>query len=497
MRNTIEFRTPKRILEKSYKLVKLECQEEARVVVASLLSNHLTYLEGLNSGLQPNDFPALSLLLYGGTGTGKSQLFKSLCASCGLQVITLDAANITATGFKGLNLNEALATAIQTCDSPDDFVNKGGVCIIDEIDKMATTNLEWAESNPQFSLLKLMEKDFTIIVNQKNEKELTIPTARILFVFTGAFSRLEESLRAKYQKTSVGFLKEAGTDEEYVDYLSLATTDDFISYGMLPELLGRIGSRCYLPQLTVEDYRQLIKGEGNSIIKLYSNLLGIHGVKLYISDNACIHISNQAKKLKQGARALAPIIHKLLEPAFSEIHNDLSITTVTIKEKDGELALQYGYKGKRHVFMNERNECLDQVIDFSGRLTGTNEIDYLVFTMLECSCICDKKTKECMYNLFKALLYYLKLEVNPEEQNYNSIIKLINCCEADVGEQSVLDVLMGETLKKDKPRTEELKTMQKCYSNYKEGTNRLIEKSIRNEVDRMKPVVYETLKNSK
>jgi len=477
----MQVKTPKEIIKEADKLVPLECQKDARLAVATLLSNFLTYLRGLDQGLEPNDMPALSMLLYGDTGTGKSHLFKNLCKACGLQVITLDAANISATGYKGINLDQALASALKTCDSPDSFYNYGGVCIVDEADKMAVTHPgEYVDFNTQFSFLKLMEKDFIFQTADGN-----IPTNRILFVFTGAFSRLEKALQSKYERSSLGFVSSKQECENEIEYLSLATMDDFEDYGMLPELMGRIGNIFYLPKLTENDYIELIKGDGNSIMKLYSNLLGIHGVEFKITDEACKVISRRAEEKKQGARALSPIIHQILEPAFSEIYDDESITSITIIAEGGEVEIIYGRDGVRQLTEVMTGKENLSSIDLSVKLNKSKSIDILVYEILSYSKLRDKHARDCMHNILRAMLYFLKLELNPDDQNFGSIIKLMNCVDSADPSKTVMDILMEDAYKRKASPQDEIEIMRSSYETYKQNSNPLIEKSIRAELNRM------------
>lgn len=469
----VKYLSQKELLNEAYKkLVPLNNQRSTCEAVASLISNHLTYLQGLEQGFKANELPSYSMLLIGRTGCGKSEIFKKIGSVCGLQVATVDATNLSAAGWKGLDLNDAIRNAINLTDNPKAFEHDGGIVIFDEIDKLAYNNPNYIEGNAQPNFLKLLEKDFVIQANTKESRVVNISTEKMLFVFTGAFSRLGKQLSIKYGKAkSIGFLSEECCDTCQEDYLQSATMKDLEEFGMLGELLGRIGSLQYIPPLTKEDYITLIKGDGNSLLMMYQNMFSIHGVAFSISDEACMLIGEKANEQPSGARSLFPIMREELRNAFSEIDEDYSITSVRLETRGNELQLEYGREGHRK-YLNKQENSTDVIyFDMKRRLTSESGIFSLCSELLEKSDIEEGITRVAFFYCMQAVCRYLALETNPEDQCFLSLIKLVKHLEDNESSESVFDILIEEVvmIKNNESDEEAFKrlTMKNFYELYK------------------------------
>lgn len=448
----VNYYTRKELEEKAAKtLVMLNNQRDAREQILSLLSNFLTYLKGLDAGFKPSELPFYSMFLISSTGCGKSELIKQIAGISGLQTAIVDASSMTAAGFKGVNVANAVKAAIDSVPNPNAFVEEGGVIIFDECDKLACTNPSYYESNPQANLLKLLERDHILQVDTKDSIPVSIKTERILFVFTGAFSRLEPVLKRKHQKNKeMGFLASSSNTTPKIDYMKYATLDDLCEFGMLRELIGRIGSLTYIPPLDEADYIKLIKGTGNSMQKIYKNMFKIHGVKFSITDDACTIIGQEAQTLGTGARALQPLLRKYLAAAFNEIDVNPNITTVCMTSVNNKIILNYDTAGIRtHSYIANTNApATDQ--DLSHYLKSETGIFFICNKLVEMSQLRSIDEKTAFFYLLQTICRYLSLETNKSDQCYSSLIRLTRCIlKSNTIEESVFDILMKDAMEKE------------------------------------------------
>lgn len=430
-------------------LVMLGNQKDAREQILSLLSNFLTYLKGLDSGFCPSDLPYYSMFLIGSTGCGKSELIKQIAKISGLQTAVIDASSMTAAGFKGVNVANAVKAAIDSTPNPTAFVEEGGVIIFDECDKLACTNPNYYESNAQANLLKLLERDYVLQVDTKDSTPISIKTERILFVFTGAFSRLEPILKRKHKKNNeIGFLASDSATE--IDYMKYATIDDLCEFGMLRELVGRIGSLTYIPPLEKSDYVALVKGNGNSMQKLYKNMFRIHGVKFSVTDEACFILGQEAQTLGTGARALQPLFRKYLMTAFIEIDENPDITSVCMTTIDNKIELVYRYDGKRTPSLLAKCDGPSSDYDLSHFLKSETGIFFICNKLVDMSELRSTDEKTAFFYLLQTICRYLSLETNKNDQCYSSLIKLTKCIlKSNTTDESIFEILIKDATEKE------------------------------------------------
>lgn len=496
----LTYMTPEEIKVKAKKegLIQLESQSEAVDAIASVLSKHLLTLEGMKKGMQPDEFPPNSMLVISRTGNGKSELLKRLSKASGLPFAIVDCSSLTAEGFKGINVSQAVHSAIHGYSDPSAFERLGGVLLLDEFDKIAFGNNHY-DVNPQPSFLKLIEKDTPLRVDLRSSDVTTINTSKILFVFAGAFQRLEKSLKAKrFSGDGIGFL--AKETDKTTDYLKTVTMDDISEHGFLSELLGRIGRLQYIPPLSEEDYVALIKGTGNSWQQKYANLFAVCGVKFSISDAACVAIGRQANEDSLGARSISPILDKLLQPAFSRVCEDPEITTVSVVNGNSGLTVHYKKGGTRGKDMiGERKSSWIKAINESFHIRICSERGIAAFVP-EISAKAKWKTEleETAFRYFlQFVLRYLYLECNDEDQEYASLIKLSKCISLDPEEEeSVMDILVSDAEKKRSKKTDDMKPfnqyeydclerMQNFYTLFKTVASPTICERITSELERI------------
>ena len=327
------------LIEKALnKIVPLDTQKETLDKLASLISLHLRKLCAIESGIDPNTLPNNSLLVLARTGCGKSHLIKSLADVAGLNVFTIDSSALSPEGYKGTTLSQLFSLAKQSCTDEEKF--NSSIVIIDEFCKMKFRSGE--TSNPQFNLLQVIEGK-GIASDLGNSRTEFIDTRKMLFIFSGAFDGLEDIIKLRIKgRNTIGFVNNTITEDEN-EYLKHATLDDVKQYGFNAELLGRIGAIHYIPPLSKEDYTKLLKSPKGSYIEKYSQLFKISDVKLNIDEKACEKIAEISTSLGTGARAVGTVLQNALNPTFSEIDNDSSITKVTLTVKNDILTPKYSH----------------------------------------------------------------------------------------------------------------------------------------------------------
>ena len=327
--------TTAEILKNAQNLAPLESQKEYRQRIAEFLRMHTARVAALDSGISPSALPVNSMLILAQTGCGKTYTATRLAEAAGVDLITVDCSSLTLSGYKGCNLGDLLYSAYMSAKETSRF--ERSVILFDEIDKI---RLDGQYGNPQPNFLKLF--DGFIQADPKSSTPITLDVSRMSFLFAGAFAGLEEIVLDRLQpRRSIGFCTDDTADDLSGDLLAKATLADVQEYGFMQELLGRIGSLCYVPPLTTADYRILLKGSSGSITKKYNNLLAPSGVTLDITDSACAHIAAEASRHPLGARAADPIIYNTLSHAFSKLDEDKTINRVTISCRSEKLALQY------------------------------------------------------------------------------------------------------------------------------------------------------------
>ena len=300
-------------------------QERARKVLGVAVYNH--YKRAMQDSLpDPVEVQKSNILFMGPTGSGKTLLAQTLARILDAPFSITDATSLTEAGYVGEDVENILLRLIQAADFDISRAERG-IIYIDEIDKVARKS-----SNPsitrdvsgegvQQALLKIMEGCVANVPPQGGRKHphqefLQINTERILFICGGAFEGLQEIVekRVSSSSNSIGFSAKPkrSRDADSAELLQQVSTDDLLTYGFIPEFIGRLPMLVSLDALGEDDLVRVLTEPQNALVKQYQHLFKLDNVELTFGPDALEATAEEALKHKTGARGLRSILEEAL-----------------------------------------------------------------------------------------------------------------------------------------------------------------------------------------
>lgn len=313
-------------------------QEEAKSALAVAVVNH--YKRVFNETDLKLD--KSNLLMFGPTGTGKTLLARTIADYLDVPFVITDATSLTEAGYVGEDVENVIERLLAEADFDVERCERG-IVFIDEIDKIArksessTTSKDVSGEGVQQALLKLVEGTKCKVAVKANKKmvvsdSVEIDTGNILFVAGGAFVDINKIIQKRLHANTIGFgseLKNQDIDRSQIVH------EDFVKFGMIPEFTGRFPVVVHTNDLTLDDYVAILKEPKNNLLKQMQFYFNVDGIKLTFEPKALKAISEEAVKLKVGARGLKAVLEKLLQPYMFDIAimKENAVKQITITEQ--------------------------------------------------------------------------------------------------------------------------------------------------------------------
>ncbi len=320
-------------------------QEYAKKTLCVAVYNHYLRLRQKESN-DGTEIEKSNILMAGTTGSGKTLLARTLAKILDVPFCIVDATTLTEAGYVGEDVENIVLRLLQAADMNVAKAERG-IIYVDEIDKIGrkTQNVsitrDVSGEGVQQALLKIVEGTECNIPpkggrKHPNENYIRINTENILFICGGAFVGLEDIIRKRLGASTLGFasIEEGRDTKEYTEeeVLSKALPEDLFLFGMIPELVGRLPIFAPLTTLTEEELVALLTKPKNALVKQYTKLLAMSGVKLTVEKGALHAMAKQAIERGTGARALRSIFESLMLDIMYKAPSDKSITEVILTE---------------------------------------------------------------------------------------------------------------------------------------------------------------------
>lgn len=304
-------------------------QDDAKKILSVAVYNHY---KRITLKQQPDDveIEKSNIIMVGETGTGKTLLAKTIARLLNVPFAIVDATVFTEAGYVGEDVESMLTRLLQACNYDIQAAEKG-IVYIDELDKIArkgdnpSITRDVSGEGVQQGLLKMLEGTEVLVPPQggrkhPEQKMVKVNTSNILFICGGAFDGVDKIIARRINTNAIGFnVNKTEQEDQKKNLLQFVSAQDLKAFGLIPELLGRLPVITHLDPLDADTLRAILTEPKNSLVKQFTKLFDLEGIKLRIDEKVLNFMVKKALEYKLGARGLRSICEHILTDAMFEL----------------------------------------------------------------------------------------------------------------------------------------------------------------------------------
>lgn len=305
-------------------------QDEAKKVLSVAVYNHYKRVNAKSVLSDDVEIEKSNIIMVGETGTGKTLLAKTIARLLNVPFAIVDATVFTEAGYVGEDVESMLTRLLQNCNY-DVTAAERGIVYVDELDKIArkgdnpSITRDVSGEGVQQGLLKMLEGTEVLVPPQggrkhPEQKMIKVDTKNILFICGGAFDGIDKVIARRVNTNAIGFsVNKDEQEHQRKNLLQFVNAQDLKSFGLIPELLGRLPVITHLNPLDKETLRNILTEPKNSLIRQFTKLFEMEGIQLTIDSEVLEFMVTKALEYKLGARGLRSICESILTDAMFEL----------------------------------------------------------------------------------------------------------------------------------------------------------------------------------